>query len=133
MSPATGQGRADAPAQRTPPPAWALGVIGATLAIAGGSIKVAHDAESRAERLEERIAGIVGTLEDLREDVAEKTRQRFTMADWHARQQWLEEVLRNIDRRLSSLEKAAGASGHAGKTLAESALYDYHSRGEPDG
>ena len=119
--------------QRSPPPAWALGVIGATLAIAGGSIKVAHDAESRAERLEERIAGLAGTLDNLRVDVAEKTRQRFTMADWKARQQWLEEVLRNIDRRLSALEKAAGASGHAGKTLAESALYDYHQRGEPDG
>lgn len=94
---------------------------------------MAHDAESRAERLEERIAGLASTLEDLRDDVAEKTRERFTMSDWHARQQWLEEVLRNIDRRLSSLEKAAGASGHAGKTLAEGALYDYPRRGEPDG
>lgn len=125
MSPANGQGRADASAQRNPPPAWALGVIGATLAIAGGSIKVAHDAESRADRLEERLAGVSATLEDLREDVAEKTRERFTMNDWRARQQWLEEVLRDIDRRLTTLERASGASGGAGKTLAEGALYDF--------
>ena len=133
MSPANGQGRADASAQRNPPPAWALGVIGATLAIAGGSIKVAHDAESRADRLEERLAGVSATLEDLREDVAEKTRERFTMNDWRARQQWLEEVLRDIDRRLSTLERSAGAGGQAGKTLADGALYAFPSTESPGG